>query len=133
MQIFALIDTAYQNMILFPEKEEMAMKKPQLKFWYPIIGLIIIGAIDTINWGLKLPVSATFLIADLVDWASGVCLIILLYIIIRNIVRAIKSLIARRSGGRLTWCGNRMTSCCTLSRTSTGRRTARGGYLKFLR
>ena len=97
MQIFALIDTAYQNMILFPEKEEMAMKKPQLKFWYPIIGLIIIGAIDTINWGLKLPVSATFLIADLVDWASGVCLIILLYIIIRNIVRAIKSLIARRS------------------------------------
>ena len=24
---FALIDTAYQNMILFPEKEEMAMKK----------------------------------------------------------------------------------------------------------
>lgn len=99
MQIFALIDTAYQNMILFPEKEEMAMKKPQLKFWYPIIGLIIIGAIDTINWGLKLPVSATFLIADLVDWASGVCLIILLYIIIRNIVRAIKSLIARRSSG----------------------------------
>ena len=86
-------------MILFPEKEEMAMKKPQLKFWYPIIGLIIIGAIDTINWGLKLPVSATFLIADLVDWASGVCLIILLYIIIRNIVRAIKSLIARRSSG----------------------------------
>lgn len=75
------------------------MKKPQLKFWYPIAGLIIIGAIDTMNWSLKLPVSVKFLIADLVDWASGVCLIVLLYIIIRDIIRAIKGLIARRSSG----------------------------------
>lgn len=75
------------------------MKKPQLKFWYPIIGLIIIGAIDTINWDLKLPVSATFLIADLVDWASGICLLLLLYIIIRNSIRAMKGLIARRNSG----------------------------------
>ncbi|WP_295763444.1 hypothetical protein [uncultured Oscillibacter sp.] len=73
------------------------MKEPKLKFWHPIIGFIIIGAIDTLNWGLNLPVSTKFLIADLIDWASGICLLLLLYIIVRNIIRAVKGLIARRS------------------------------------
>ena len=71
------------------------MKGPKLKFWHLIAGFIIIGAVDTLNWSLKLPVSTKFLI----DWASGICLLLLLYIIIRNIVRAIKGLIARRSSG----------------------------------
>ena len=75
------------------------MKGPKLKFWHLIAGFIIIGAVDTLNWSLKLPVSTKFLIADLIDWASGICLLLLLYIILRNIVRAIKGLIARRSSG----------------------------------
>ena len=75
------------------------MKEPKLKFWHAVIGFIIIGAIDTLNWSLNLPVSAKFLIADLIDWASGVCLLLLLYIIVRNIIRAVKRLIARRSTG----------------------------------
>ena len=75
------------------------MKRPKLKFWHLIAGFIIIGAVDTLNWSLKLPVSTKFLIADLIDWASGVCLLLLLYVIIRNIIRAVKGLIARRSSG----------------------------------
>lgn len=75
------------------------MKGPKLKFWHLIAGFIIIGAVDTLNWSLKLPVSTKFLIADLIDRASGICLLLLLYIIIRNIVRAVKGLIARRSSG----------------------------------
>lgn len=73
------------------------MKKPKLKFWHPIVGILLFNAIDTLTWNLKS--TNKFLIIDLTDWASGICLLLLLYIIIRNIVWTIKGLIARRSSG----------------------------------
>jgi len=74
------------------------MERPKLKFWHTIAGFIILGAIETITW--HLPSTTTkFLILDLVEWASTIWLLLFFYIIIRNIVRAVKTLIARRSSG----------------------------------
>ena len=73
------------------------MKEPKLKFWHPIVGILLFNAIDTLAWNLE--TTNKFLIIDLTNWASGVCLLLLLYTIIRNIVRAVKTLIARRSSG----------------------------------
>lgn len=72
------------------------MKKPKLKFWHSIAGLIILGAINTIAWNLP-PSTIKFLILDLIEWAIEIWPLIFFYIIIRNIVRAVKGLIARRS------------------------------------
>ena len=74
------------------------MKKPKLKFWHSIAGLIILGAIEAIVW--HIPSTATkFLILDLIEWASTIWLLLFFYIIIRNIVRAVKGRIARRNTG----------------------------------
>ena len=74
------------------------MERPKLRFWHTIVGFIILGAIETITW--HLPSTTTkFLILDLVEWASTIGRILFFYIIIRNIVRAVKGLIARRSSG----------------------------------
>lgn len=71
------------------------MKEPKLKFWHPIVGILLFNAIDTLVWNLE--TTNKFLIIDLTDWASGVCLLLLLYIIIRNSIRAIKSRTNRQS------------------------------------
>jgi len=76
------------------------MKKLQLRFWHPIAGLVILGAIETLAWNLEIFASTRWLILDLTEWASSVCLLLLLYVIIRNIVRAIKGLLARRSSNQ---------------------------------
>lgn len=74
------------------------MERPKLKFWHSITGLIILGAMETIAW--HIPSTTTkFLILDLIEWASTIWLLLFFYIIIRNIVRAVKGLIARRSSG----------------------------------
>ena len=74
------------------------MERPKLRFWHAIAGFIILGAIETITW--HLPSATTkFLILDLIEWASTIWLLLFFYIIIRNIVRAVKGLIARRSSG----------------------------------
>ncbi len=77
------------------------MKGLQLRFWHPIAGLVILGAIDTLAWNLEIFASNRWLVSDLIDWASGVCLLLLLYVIIRNIVRAIKGLLTRRGLGQI--------------------------------
>ena len=73
------------------------MERPKLKFWHTIAGFIILGAIETVTW--HLPSTTKFLILDLIEWASTIWLLLFFYIIIRNIVRAVKGLIARRSSG----------------------------------
>ena len=52
------------------------MKEPKLKFWHPIVGILLFNAIDTLAWNLE--TTNKFLIIDLTNWASGVCLLLLL-------------------------------------------------------
>lgn len=75
------------------------MQKFQLRFWHPIAGYIFFLILYTINENLVTSIAIKSLIADLQELGVFICQILLLYIIIRNIVRAIKGLIARRSSG----------------------------------
>lgn len=75
------------------------MKKIQLRLWHPIAGFLFVKMLEIINNNLFTGTKSWFLFYELIDWASGICLLLLLYIIVRNIVRAVKGLIARRSTG----------------------------------
>ena len=74
------------------------MKKPKLKFWHLIAGYIIFATINTIIWYLP-PSQMKSLIFDLIDQAAVIWAALLFYVIVRNIILAIKGLIARRSSG----------------------------------
>lgn len=76
------------------------MKEFQLKFWHPIIGLIVLYVIDTANKNLISSASTQALIYDIISLGCSICHLLLTYVIIRNIVRAIKRLLARRSSGK---------------------------------
>lgn len=75
------------------------MQKFQLRFWHPIAGYIFFCIVYAINKNLVTSIAIQTLINDLGGLGVTICQILLLYIIIRNIVRAIKGLIARRSSG----------------------------------
>ena len=75
------------------------MQKFQLRFWHPIAGYIFFLILYTINENLVTSIAIKSLIAYLQELGVFICQILLLYIIIRNIVRAVKTLIARRSSG----------------------------------
>ena len=75
------------------------MKKTQLRLWHPIIGIILLEVINVLNNNLLFPGPTWKIVNDLIHLAGNICCLILAYIIIRNIVRAVKGLIARRSSG----------------------------------
>ena len=75
------------------------MQKFQLRFWHPIARYIFFLILYTINENLVTSIAIKSLVADLQELGVFICQILLLYIIIRNIVQAIKGLIARRSSG----------------------------------
>ena len=75
------------------------MQKFQLRFWHPIAGHIFFLILYAINENLVTSIAVKALINDLAELGITICQILLLYIIIRNIIRAIKGLIARRSSG----------------------------------
>ena len=75
------------------------MQKLQLRFWHPIAGNIFFLILYAINENLVTSIAIKALINDLTELGITICQILLLYIIIRNIVRAVKGLIARRSSG----------------------------------
>ncbi len=75
------------------------MQKLQLRFWHPIAGHIFFLILYAINENLVTSIAIKALINDLTELGITICQILLLYIIIRNIVRAVKGLIARRSSG----------------------------------
>ena len=75
------------------------MKNFQLRFWHPIVGVIALSIIEVIIDNLIFGETAWFLIHDLLSIAGFICILLFIYIIIRNIIRAIKGLIARRSSG----------------------------------
>lgn len=75
------------------------MQKFQLKSWHPIAGFVIVYIFHVVNENLVSSMPVKSLINDLLPIGTTACQLLLLYIIIRNIVRAIKGLIARRSSG----------------------------------
>ena len=72
------------------------MQRFQLRFWHPIAGLVVLYIIHSINQNLISSTSVNLLIEDLITLGCSICHLMLTYIIIRNIVRAIR---ARRSSG----------------------------------
>ena len=67
------------------------MKKLRLRFWYLIAGFAILAAIEILNDNLAPSATVRFLISDLISWAFCLCLLLLFYIIVRNIIQAIKA------------------------------------------
>ena len=67
------------------------MKKLQLRLWHPIAGFLFTKILEILNNNLFIQTQIWFLIYELTDWLSGICVLLLLYIIVRNIIRAIKS------------------------------------------
>ena len=80
-------------------REGVDMKKIQLRLWHPIAGFLFVKMLEIVNNNLFTGTKSWFLFYELIDWTSGICLLLLLYIVIRNIVQAVKDLIARRSSG----------------------------------
>lgn len=75
------------------------MQKFQLRFWHPIAGFIIVYIIHAINESLVSSIPIKSLIDNLLPIGTTACQLLLLYIIIRNIVRAVKGLITQRNSG----------------------------------
>lgn len=75
------------------------MKKIQLRLWHPIAGFLFVKMLEIVNNNLFAETESWFLFYELIEWLLGICILLLLYIIIRDIIRAIKGLIARRSSG----------------------------------
>lgn len=75
------------------------MKKIQLRLWHPVAGFLFVKMLEIVNNNLFTGTESWFLFYELIEWLLGICILLLLYIIIRNIVRAVKGLIARRSSG----------------------------------
>lgn len=75
------------------------MQKFQLRFWYPIAGHIFFLILYAINENLVTSIAIKALIKDLAELGITICQILLLYIIIRNIVRTIKKLLTRQNSG----------------------------------
>ena len=75
------------------------MQKFQLRLWHPIAGHIFFLILYAINQNLVTSIAVNALINDLTELGITICQILLLYIIIHNIVRAVKELTARRSSG----------------------------------
>ena len=75
------------------------MKKIQLRLWHPVAGFLFVKMLEIVNNNLFTETKSWFLFYELIEWLLGICILLLLYIIIRNIIRAVKGLIARRSSG----------------------------------
>ena len=73
------------------------MQKFELRFWHPIAGYIFFLILYTINENLVTSIAIKSLIADIQELGVFICQILLLYIIIRNIIQAIKN---RRSSNQ---------------------------------
>lgn len=67
------------------------MREPKLKFWHLIVGYIVISGIALLNEHFLCETGAWPFIDDLLEQASIIAIILFIYIIIRNIIRAIKS------------------------------------------
>lgn len=66
------------------------MKKIQLRLWHPIAEFLFVKMLEIVNNNLLTETESWFFFYELIDWASSICLLLLLYTIIRNIVRAMK-------------------------------------------
>ena len=75
------------------------MKKIQLRLWHPVAGFLFVKMLEIVNNNLFTETKSWFLFYELIEWLLGICILLLLYIIIRNIIRAVKGLIARRRAG----------------------------------
>lgn len=73
------------------------MKNYKLRFWHPIIGMIIINIVYRICNNLIVFSKTWMLAMDLLGIATNICWILFVYIITRNIIQAIKKLTTRRS------------------------------------
>ncbi len=70
--------------------------KKELKVWHPIIGYATIQLLAILNDHLYNP-NTYFLFENILGWATGICLLVFLYTIIRDICRAIKTKINKSS------------------------------------
>lgn len=78
------------------------MKHFKLRFWHPIIGILILNTLydtlqETINWSSTKHIGIWILLENSLPTAAGICYILLIYTIIRNAIQAIKKLMTRRS------------------------------------
>jgi len=76
------------------------MKKLQLRFWHPIAIFAVLSVIESLIDNLIFLSTAWYIIHDLLSIAGICCLLLLIYIVVRNIIRAIKGLLARGSSSQ---------------------------------
>lgn len=69
----------------------------KLKLWHPIAGLVLAEILEILNDNVLFQTGIWFLIYELINVFRSILLLLIIYILIRNIVRAIKGLITRRN------------------------------------
>ena len=73
------------------------MEKFQLKFWPLFISLIVINTIAKLNDSFFWGTNAWYIVEEVAFTISDILLILLIYVIIRNIIRAIKSRVGHQN------------------------------------
>lgn len=64
------------------------MKKFELKFWHPVAGFAIAKLLQSLNTNLIKPDFQPVL-GDIITWMENLCVILILYVIVRNIYRSV--------------------------------------------
>lgn len=64
------------------------MKKFELKFWHPVAGFAVAKLLQSLNTNLTKPEFQPIL-RDVITWTENLCVILILYIVARNIYRSV--------------------------------------------
>lgn len=73
------------------------MKKFELKFWHPVAGFAIAKLLQSLNTNLIKPDFQPVL-GDIITWMENLCVILILYVIVRNIYRSVTEPTVHREG-----------------------------------
>ena len=64
------------------------MKNFELKFWHPVAGFAIAKLLQSLNTNLIKPEFQPVL-SDIITWIENLCVILILYVVARNIYRSV--------------------------------------------
>lgn len=64
------------------------MKNFELKFWHPVVGFAVAKLLQSLNTNLIKPEFQPIL-GDIITWIENLCVILILYVVARNIYRSV--------------------------------------------